>query len=169
MRVTPTGSISRYTDPQIQFPLGIAADRSGGIWFTNYMGNTIGRITLASTHSVSPAIGRTAATQVTVAGTATIASVTVPLRVDAPGSVTLRVRTERTGAVLRLQPGSKLGASVLARPATALTASVTDPGAVPVSVKLARSAIATGAMYDVVLTVVPVTGKRTTTTFAFRG
>jgi virginiamycin B lyase len=34
-----------YIDPRIKHPWGIAAGRDGALWFTNPVGNSIGRIT----------------------------------------------------------------------------------------------------------------------------
>jgi virginiamycin B lyase len=37
--------ITTFTDTSISGPLGIVAGQDGALWFTNYTGNTIGRIT----------------------------------------------------------------------------------------------------------------------------
>src|SRR5690348_8384474 len=39
------GQVSIYTAPGINFPYGITAGPGGVLWFVNYFGNSIGRIT----------------------------------------------------------------------------------------------------------------------------
>jgi Coenzyme PQQ synthesis protein D (PqqD) len=43
--VVPAGTVTDYTDSSIDGPFGITAGPDGALWFTNYYGNSIGRIT----------------------------------------------------------------------------------------------------------------------------
>ena len=49
-QITTTGTVTIYTDPEIDEPLGITSGPDGALWFANYGGNgSIGRITTTGT------------------------------------------------------------------------------------------------------------------------
>lgn len=39
-----TGTVTTYTDARIRYPVGITAGPDGALWFTDYLGNSIGRV-----------------------------------------------------------------------------------------------------------------------------
>ena len=43
----PVGTITTFTDPSMSLPYGIAGGSDGALWFTNDVGNTIGRISMS--------------------------------------------------------------------------------------------------------------------------
>jgi hypothetical protein len=49
--------MSKYRDPRGDRPWGITAGPDGALWFTNWIGNSIGRITVVPSVSLSPSSG----------------------------------------------------------------------------------------------------------------
>ncbi len=174
VRITIGGVISRYTDPTVRFPVGIAAGRDGGLWFTNYTGNSIGRVGIVPAKDEAPAprltVGRPRAqTAAPVVRSGGVAVVRVQVRVDRRASLTLTVRSPLAGLNLRLGPGSRVAATILKRPAEAVSASISGERAFVVEAVLPMRELTRGGAYQLVLNAVGTTGKRSERRISFRG
>ena len=123
VRITVGGVISRYTAPTIDFPDAIAAGQDGALWFTNYTGNSIGRVSIIP---ATPLVtfSRPGTVKASVVRSVAGSVVRIPIRVTRPSSLTLTVRNPRTGLKLRLQPGSRVATTILKRPAASVSASI---------------------------------------------
>jgi virginiamycin B lyase len=51
-KTSSTGKVTVYTNAGIDQPAGITVGPDGALWFTNYAGNSIGRITTAGTVTI---------------------------------------------------------------------------------------------------------------------
>jgi virginiamycin B lyase len=49
--------VTNYTRVGLNRPMGIAPGPDGGLWFTNYFGNSIGRITTAGAFTLYTGLG----------------------------------------------------------------------------------------------------------------
>ena len=54
-RLTTNGRITVFTDPGLDEPSGLTVGPDKALWFTNYGGNSIGRITTSGLQAYSPA------------------------------------------------------------------------------------------------------------------
>ena len=127
VRITTGGVITRYADPSIAFPVGIAAGPGGTLWFANYTGNTIGEAVLATGLAVGEPAVRASRSTVEVRLTGS----------GAPGAeVSARVIDATTRRVVR---------------SSVVHATVPAAGSFTLVERLRRRDIRPGRIYDVVV------------------
>jgi virginiamycin B lyase len=78
-RITPSGTITSYKDPSIDYPFDITTGPDGNEWFVNTLGNSIDRLTTNDSVTVSPTLGP-AGTPVTISGAGFSAGETVKVK-----------------------------------------------------------------------------------------
>jgi streptogramin lyase len=149
VRVTLDGRITRYRDKGIAYPVGITAGTARTIWFTNYLGNTVGRLELSS----SALLARGTRSVIAIRSGSLIRLKTV-VRLSDRASLTVNVHDQTTGRRLQLEPGSQLGSTRLSIRAAVMRFTSAQARDVLVAPIVSARALAPRHRYEVVVTAV---------------
>jgi hypothetical protein len=162
VRVTVGGQITRYQDKAIGYPVGIAPGADRAIWFTNYLGNTVGRLALTS----SPLLTRRTR-GVGAVRNGPFVRLKAVVRLSDGASLTVMVQDQGTGRRLHLEPGSDLGSGRLSTRAGAMHFTAARARDVLVAPVVSAGSLAPRHRYEVVVTAIAEGGWRQTLRLGF--